>query len=156
MKNPYRKWRDEHVLFLDDGFDSDDAYDRLVQGGFNPRRFRTHFRRDDGRKEENVKDPVIIKLCNREGWLLVTTDSSMVNMHRKEIAASPKLGILATAHNNPDDIMEWVEGLIQLKPLIERNSFKKRERPWYAQFNRQGRITVGPRLVVWKATDGSQ
>ncbi len=54
---------------------------------------------------------------------------------------SHDLAILATAHNNVIDLDEWVNGLVKVRPLIERE-FKKRERPWYAQFNRQGKITT--------------
>lgn len=149
MSDPYKRWRDEPVYFLDDCFDGDDAHDALLAAGFVLQRHRIHFPDEHGHRELNVKDPRIIKLCNSGGWLLVTTDSSIYNMHRKEIAESKNLGILATAHNNPDDIMEWVRALIELRPCIVRNGFRKRQRPWFLQFNRQGRITVGPHFVTW-------
>ena len=149
MSDPYKRWRNEPVYFLDDCFDADDAHDALLAEGFVLQRHRIHFPGENGNRELNVKDPRVIKLCNRGGWLLVTTDSSIYNMHRKEIAESKNIGILATAHNNPDDIMEWVRALILLRPHIHRNNFKKRQRPWFLQFNRQGQITVGPTVVAW-------
>src|SRR5260370_42090354 len=80
--------------------------------------------------------------------MLITTDASMENMHRKEISRSYSLAILATAHNSPEDIMEWVEGLVKIMPVVNRNNFRKRQRPWFAAFSRQGHFTVGPHIVT--------
>lgn len=149
MKNPYRKWRDPHVLFLDDGFDCDEAFDRLRKEGIAIQRFHKHFKRThDGGREQRVEDPRVIRLCNRHGWLLITTDSNMEATHRGEIAQSESLAILATAHNTVENIMEWVDGLVKLLPTIEKNNFRKRERPWFAAFSRHGIFTVGPRKVL--------
>jgi hypothetical protein len=149
LSNQYSKWRDDHVIFLDDGFDCDEAYDRLVYEGYTVERFRVHFTRDDGGREQGVGDPKVVKYCNRYGWLLLTLDSAMKDVHREHIAACTNLGIIATSHNSVVDVMEWVEGFIKLKRTIERNNFRKTSRPWYLQFSRQGRITVGPQAVTW-------
>ena len=149
MNNPYPKWRDEHVIFLDDCFDSNDAYEYLKGAGFHLERFRLRFQKPDGSREQNVKDPRVIKLCNRYGWIILTTDSSMLNLHREHIANSPNVAIVATAHNSVETIMPWVEAFAKMKSKMEKNAFKKQLRPWYAQFNRQGRFTSGPILVTW-------
>jgi hypothetical protein len=150
LSDPYKRWRSEPVFLLDDCFDCEEAYQALHAKGFILERHRVRFPGKDGNnREQSVKDPRVIKLCNQYGWLLVTTDSDIYNVHRKEIAESLNVGILATSHNSPDDIMEWVKGLIRLKPLIDRNSFRKTQRPWFLQFNRQGTITVGPKIVDW-------
>ena len=72
---------------------------------------------------------------------MVTTDSDIRNTHVEEIKRCPDLAILATAHNTVEDIDGWVEALILAKARIERE-YKKRARPWYAQFNRSGQITT--------------
>jgi hypothetical protein len=151
LSDPYKRWRNEPTYLLDEGFDGKDAYEALAASGFALERHRVHFPAKDRHREEGVKDPRIIKLCNKWGWLLITTDHNIYNVHRKEIAESPNVGILATAHNSPEDIMEWVEGLILLKPRIDRNSFRKTKRPWFLQFNRQGKITVGPKPITWSS-----
>lgn len=73
---------------------------------------------------------------------MVTADNDIIKMHRKLIEASHHLGILATAHNNKEkDISVWAQALVRMKPSLERHSFKKRLRPWFSQFNRNGGIT---------------
>jgi hypothetical protein len=143
LKGPYTKKRRERcVVFLDDSFDAEETPQRLLDGGFwQVEPFVKHFKREDGGKEQKVKDPRVISLCNRKSWLLVTTDSDIRFTHIEEIRQSPDLAILATAHNSVEDIDEWVGALIQARARVERE-FKKRQRPWYAQFNRQGAITT--------------
>jgi len=65
----------------------------------------------------------------------------MRNMHRKTIAASPRIGTIAAAHNSAEDPVIGAEGLVKLKSRIEQNNFRKTQRPWFLQFNRQGKIT---------------
>jgi hypothetical protein len=103
--------------------------------------FPEHFKRENGQKEEGVKDPRVLRLCNRKKWLLVTSDSNLRHTHVEEIKLITNLSILATAHNSVADIDEWVEALILARVAIERE-FKKPDRPWFAQFNRQGKITT--------------
>lgn len=135
------KRREPCVLFLDDAFESADA-ERLKANGFcQVELFCKHFKRADGGKEQSVKDPRILRFCNSRKWLLVTTDSDLRNTHVEEIKNLRNLSILATAHNSVVDIEEWVAGLIKARAAIERE-FKKRDRPWFAQFNRQGAITT--------------
>lgn len=142
MSQPYQKWRDEQVLFLDDGFDCDDNYQTLVDGGYAPQRFSGHFVDDKGSRQQGVEDDQIIKLCNRNGWLLVTCDSEIIRMHLAVIKTCKHLGILATSHNKERDIAVSARSLVKLKPVIERNNFRKRQRPWYGQFDRNGKITI--------------
>ena len=142
MPGQYIKKRHEPcIIFLDDAFDGADAA-RLREGGFyGVETFPEHFQREDGRKEQSVKDPRILTFCNRKQWLLVTTDKDIILTHIEEVKKCPDLAILATAHNSQSDLDQWVEGLIKVRPRLERE-FKKRKRPWFAQFNRQGVITT--------------
>jgi hypothetical protein len=96
----------------------------------------------DGTVEESVKDPRIIKLCDKNDWLLITTDSSMHKTHTEVIKTTSAM-ILATAHNSAQDMGEWVEGLIKAKAKIERHH-KKTQRPWCGTFTRQGEVHVKP------------
>lgn len=142
-----KKRREKCVIFLDDAFGKKGLPERLKQAGYEVQVFLEHFQRGTGQKEQNVKDPRIIGFCDQQGWLLVTTDSDMLRVHRDLIKAS-QAAILATAHNNPDHMEEWVDGLVKGKARIERH-FKKVPRPWFSQFNRQGKITTtyaGPNL----------
>jgi hypothetical protein len=63
----------------------------------------------------------------------------MVNAHWDCIAET-RTCILATAHNNADDMNEWVEGLILAKSKILRHFAGKTERPWFGTFSRQGEV----------------
>jgi hypothetical protein len=133
------------VLFLEDAFAESHA-ERLREAGY-PRveRFADHFRDEKTTVEQGVKDPRIIRYCNRECWLLVTTDSHMHLTHT-EVIKGTEVAILSTAHNHADDMNEWVDGLIAAKPKIERH-FKKTPRPWFGTFTRQGEVhvkTIGP------------
>jgi hypothetical protein len=140
---PYQKWREPCVVFLDDCFDAEGASEMLLANGFcRVERFTDHFRRPtNGAREQNVKDPRVIQLCNTKKWLLVTMDANMVKAHVKEIGASGNIAILATAHNSCPDPFEWIDALIRAKTWIERE-FRKRRRPWFAQYNRQGKKTT--------------
>ena len=147
MKIPYKKWRNEHILFLDDGFECEDARIRLEEAGYKIERFSMHFADENGVRKQGVKDPDIIKLCNQKGWLLVTVDKDIINTHGKLIEQSPNLGILATSHNSVENVMYWTESLVKLKPIIERNSFRKRQRPWFGKFDRNGKFGTPVRYV---------
>ena len=130
-------------MFLEDAFAESHAQ-RLRDAGY-PRveRFATHFRDAvAAHTEQSVKDPRIIRLCNKECWLLITTDSSMRLTHL-EVIKKTEVTILATAHNNAENMDEWVEGLIQAKPKIERH-FKKTPRPWCGTFSRNGDVKIKP------------
>lgn len=146
MRGHYKKKRREKcILFLDDAFDAEEIPPLLVAAGFHQdiQRFTKHFPRESNPKvrEQNIKDPRVIRLCNRHGWLLVTTDSDMRFTHVEEIKNNPNVAILATAHNSVDDIFEWVDGLIMGRVAIERK-FKKQTTPWFGQFDRSGKITT--------------
>ena len=136
---------------MDDAFDAKGIAERLIVAGYSVvERFTTHFPREDNpdARQQNVKDSRVLKLCNTNGWLLVTTDSDMRYTHIEEIKKLPNLAILATAHNSVLNPFDWVEGLEVGRIGIER-LFKKQQTPWYAQFNRQGKITT--RFTVTEA-----
>lgn len=135
-----KKRREECVLFLDEGFSAESVAVRLRTAGFTVQRFPEWFRDGDGKPRRNVLDPEVIRFCHKHGWLLVTRDHEMKNLHREEIRKS-EVAILATAHNSAEDQDEWVAAIINLKGRILRE-FKNRERPWFATFSRMAALTV--------------
>jgi len=135
-----KKRREECVLFLDDGFSAESVAVRLRTAGFTVQRFPEWFRDENGRVRRNVEDPEVIRFCHKNGWLLVTRDHEMKNMHRQEIKRT-EVAILATAHNSEEDQDAWVVAIINLKSRILRE-FKKRERPWFATFSRTGNLNI--------------
>jgi len=135
-----KKRREECVLFLDEGFSAESVATRLRTAGFTVQRFPEWFRDNEGQPLRNVPDSEVIKFCTRNGWMLVTRDHEMKNMHREEIRKSD-VAILATAHNSAENQDEWVVAIINLKPRIIRE-FKKYERPWFATFSRTARMTI--------------
>lgn len=147
MKNPYPKWRDEHVLFLDDSFDCQEAHDLLVGAGFKVERFTTYFPTAEGKRQQGVKDPEVIKMCNSKGFILLTTDGNIINRHKRVIEKATHLGIMATAHNTVLDVTVWVKAFIKLKLKIEQNNFRKRERPWFGRFDTDGKFSTPVRFV---------
>lgn len=135
-----KKRREECVLFLDEGFSAESVAVRLRTAGFTVQRFPEWFRDENGQPRRNVLDPEIIRFCHKNGWLLVTRDHEMKNLHREEIRKSD-IAILATAHNSAEDQDEWVAALINLKNRILRE-FRNRERPWFATFSRTANLTI--------------
>ena len=135
-----KKRLEECVLFLDEGFSAPSVAVRLRTAGFTVQRFHEWFLDEHGKPLKNVPDPELIKFCNKNGWLLVTRDHEMKNLHRQEIGRS-HVAILATANNNHCDLDEWVAAIINLKSRILRE-FKKRERPWFATFSRTANLTI--------------
>jgi predicted nuclease of predicted toxin-antitoxin system len=135
-----KKRREECVLFLDEGFSAESVAVRLRTAGFTVQRFPEWFQDEDGRPLRNVLDPEIIRFCHRNGWLLVTRDSEMKNVHREEIRKS-EVAILATAHNSAKNQDDWVAALINLKTRILRE-FRNRERPWFATYSRTANLTI--------------
>ena len=135
-----KKRREECVLFLDEGFSAESVAVRLRTAGFTVQRFPEWFRDESGRPLRNVLDPEVIRFCHKNGWLLVTRDHEMKNLHREEIRKS-EVAILAMAHNSAEDQDEWVVAIINLKGRILRE-FKNRERPWFATFSRTASMTI--------------
>ena len=137
----HKKTKKPCILFLEDVFAESHA-DCLRRAGFaGVERLCKHFK-DANRQtlEQSVKDPRIIKYCDKHSFLLVTHDSNMSFTHC-ELIKTTQVAILATAHNHAEDIMEWVEGIIKAKLEIERH-WKKYPRPWCATFSRQGKISI--------------
>jgi predicted nuclease of predicted toxin-antitoxin system len=114
-----KKRREECVLFLDEGFSAESVAVRLRTAGFTVQRFPEWFVDENNCVRSNVEDPEVIRFCNKNGWLLVTRDHEMRNMHRVEIKKT-EVAILATAHNSCEDQDEWVAALINLKGRILR------------------------------------
>jgi predicted nuclease of predicted toxin-antitoxin system len=134
-----RKRHEECVLFLDEGFSAPSVAERLSTAGFTVQRFPVWFRDEDSQPLRNVPDSEVIKFCHKHGWMLVTRDREMKNLHREDIRRS-EVAILATAHNSAKDQGEWVAAIVNLKGRILRE-FRKRERPWFAVFSRESNIT---------------
>jgi uncharacterized protein with PIN domain len=135
-----KKWREECVLFLDEGFSAESVAVRLRTAGFTVQRFPEWFKDEHGHVRKNVEDPEVIRFCHKNGWLLVTRDHEMKNTHREEIKRTD-VAILATAHNSSEDQDEWVVAVINLKTRILRE-FKKRQRPWFATFSWTAKLTI--------------
>jgi uncharacterized protein with PIN domain len=135
-----KKRREECVLFLDEGFSAESVAVRLRTAGFTVARFPEWFHDEKGHTLQNVLDPEIIRFRHKNGWLLVTRDHEMKNVHREEIRKS-EVAILATAHNSAEDQDEWVAAIINLKSRILRE-YKKRERPWFATFSRTANLNI--------------
>lgn len=138
-----KKHREACVIFLDDNFDAEGVPQCLLEAGFcSIETFTKSFPREDKPdvRTQDVKDAKVLRLCNTNGWLLVTTDSNMRETHAETIKTMENLAILATAHNKVNDIFEWANALCKCKSKIEK-LFKKQERPWFAKFDRSGRIT---------------
>lgn len=127
-------------MFLDEGFSSESVAVRLRTAGFTVQRFPEWFKDEDGQPQRNVLDPEVIKFCTKNGWMLVTRDHDMKNMHRQEIRKSD-IAVLATAHNSAENQDEWVVAIINLKARILRE-FKNRERLWFATFSRTAKLTI--------------
>jgi uncharacterized protein with PIN domain len=127
-------------MFLDEGFSAPSVAVRLRTAGFTVQRFHEWFLDEAGQPLRNVPDGEVIKFCDRNQWLLVTRDHEMKSLHRQEIRKS-QVAILATAHNKECNQDEWVAAIINLKSRILRE-FKKRERPWFATFSRNAKLTI--------------
>jgi predicted nuclease of predicted toxin-antitoxin system len=134
-----KKRREGCVLFLDEGFSAESVAVRLRTADFTVQRFPEWFKDTNGEARRNVEDPEVIRFCDKNDWLLVTTDHEMKNTHREEIRKT-EVAIIATAHNSGTQD-EWVAAFINLKPRLLRE-FKKRERPWFATFSRTSALTI--------------
>lgn len=116
--------------------------EQLQKAGYEVRMFADSFRDELTRqKQDSIKDPDIMRLCNSEKWLLVTTDHEMLSTHVSEIKKYSELAILATAHNSAPDFNVWIDALIKGKVAILAY-FKKQERPCFATINTSGRLTT--------------
>ena len=135
-----KKRREECVLFLDEGFSAESVAVRLRTAGFTVQRFPEWFKDANGQPLRNISDPEVIKFCHKNGWMLVTRDHEMRNLHRQDIRKTD-VAILATAHNSAENQDEWVASIINLKGRILRE-FKNRERPWFATFSRTANLTI--------------
>ena len=135
-----KKRREGCVLFLDEGFSAESVAIRLRTAGFTVQRFPEWFKNADDQPLRNVSDSEVIKFCHKNGWMLVTRDHEMKNMHREDIRKTD-VAILATAHNSAENQDDWVVAIINLKARILRE-FKNRERPWFATFSRSATIKI--------------
>jgi len=129
------------VLFLDDAFCSEHVAKPLIAAGFAVETFDDHFSDSTGARQQEIEDKPVIQLCHKKRWLIVTRDLNMRVDHVETIKNHPHTMILATASNSQGDLKSWVNGLILAKPMIEKK-YRRQDRPWYAQFDRQGNITV--------------
>jgi predicted nuclease of predicted toxin-antitoxin system len=143
-KNHKKYQHEELVLFMDDCFCDAESTATLRNAGFRVEEINTHFPQNldlIGKRAQSVKDPEVIKLCHKNGWLIVSKDKNMRITHVEVIKKHPNTMILATSHNPCCEVEVWIASLIKTEIDLKRK-FKKQQRPWYAQFNRQGVITV--------------
>jgi hypothetical protein len=139
----HKKYHEPLVVFLDDCFCNNDVATALTAAGFAVQQFTAHFPRSATQpavRQQGVKDPKIIALSHRQGWLILTTDRSMRVAHAEEFLKYPNATVLSTTSNGDGDDV-WIRAIICGKADIERK-FKKQPRPWYAQISLQGEITV--------------
>ena len=135
-----KKRREECILFLDEGFSAESVATRLRTAGFTVERFHKWFVDPNGKALQNVQDTEIIKFCHKNGWLLLTKDHEMKNLHRQAIKKSA-VAILATANNSAADEEEWLVAIVSLKARILRE-FRNHERPWFATFTRKATMRI--------------
>jgi hypothetical protein len=134
---------------MDDCFCDSKSVAALRAAGFVVEEMPSHFPQNAdliGRRAQSVKDPEIIGLCHKRKWLIVTKDSNMRITHVEAIKRHPNTMILATSHNPCCDVEIWIQAILKAQVEIRRK-FKTQARPWYAQFNRQGKITVCKSIV---------
>lgn len=138
-----KRYRNDLELFLDDGFSNVEIAEMLRRGGFTVHEFVEVFPDDDfpERREQHVVDPPIIEVCSKNRWLMITTDKDMCQRHRAVIRRNRHTMILATAHNGKCMPEEWVPPLIAMKDELTE-MMEHRQRPWFAFFCREGRLTV--------------
>lgn len=132
----YNKRHDPCILFLEDGFGTESWPQKLLEAGFRVECFAHHFIKD-GRKEDGVKDPPIIRFCNEKKFLLVTLDKAM-RFTQIEAIKKTTIGILAT-ESNEIGVGPWIDALILAKAEIER-LWKKHPWPWFAHLCQDGYI----------------
>lgn len=151
-KKPYHKWRDDCIVFLDDCFASDSAVATLAPY-FELRDFRVIFPDTRKGKQNGVEDTPVIRKCHDEKWLLLTTDHEMEKTHIEEIKKNPNVTILATAHNSAsaEEYRVWLAAVIKLQHTIRR-MYKKKPRPWFATFSREGNITSFKTITAEQTT----
>ena len=148
MSPNFRKHRDRLELFLDDGFSNSETASALRTQGFVVHEFVECFPRegDHSKREQSIKDPPIIELCSKNSWVLVTTDKEMCKTHCADIRRNRNATILATAHNGRCQPDEWIQWLVLLRPKLTQ-MLRDHERPWFAFFCREGKITAKRDLV---------
>jgi uncharacterized protein DUF5615 len=133
-----KKQREPCVLFLEAGFGTKVHPEALRKAGWLVECFGGHFRDPDGRISDGIKDPQIIRFCNTQKWVLVTTDRQMRNTHVETIKAT-EVAIIATVNNKYSPEV-WVKALNKAKAKIERH-VKKHPRPWFAILGSSGSIS---------------
>jgi hypothetical protein len=135
----YHKRHEECVLFLEDCFGSTTRPQRLKDAGYEVVCFTEKFCDKGGRKEENVKDPRIIRLCASQKWVLITPDKNMVFTHAETIKKTDVAIIASTIGTR--DMDNWINQLIKAKAKIERH-VKKTPRPWFMRLGITGSINI--------------
>jgi predicted nuclease of predicted toxin-antitoxin system len=126
---------------LDDGFCASSVSGPLLDAGFVVEEFNKHFSDPERVRKQEVDDKPIIQLCSKKRWVIVTRDRNMRINHVETIKRCPHTMIVATANNNKGDLSSWVSGLIKAMPEVIKYQEKK-VRPWFAQYERSGKITV--------------
>jgi len=134
-----QKRRESCVLFLEAVFGTGENCDTLKSAGWQVECFADHFRGENGKIKDGVKDPEIIKFCENRQWLLITTDKAMRETHVETIKET-EIAIIATA-NNQTSLDVWIKALIKSKAKIER-AFKKHPRPWFATITSSGELKI--------------
>lgn len=133
----YAKRHEECVLFLEDVFGTTTNPQKLRDAGFKVECFAQHFQ-NEGRREERVIDPRIIRYCNLKKYVLFTADKNIRFTH-VEVIKQTEIAIIATESNTKYPPSMFVEALIKARRSVERK-VKRFPRPWFAHLSIDGRI----------------
>jgi hypothetical protein len=143
----YEKRHEEFVLFLEDVFGTTTNRQKLRDAGFNVECFAEHFQHE-GKREEAVIDPRIIRYCDSKKFVLFTTDKNIRYTH-VDVIKKTEIAIIATESNNRYSPTVFVDALIKAKNNVERK-VKRYPRPWFAHLSIDGRIrkieTITPEM----------
>lgn len=118
--------------------------DKLRAAGFVVECYAEHFKDHEGKPEKKVKDPAIIKHCQKSSFVLVTTDKQLCYTHAATVKKT-EIIVVATESNRAG-IGIWVDALIKAKPKIER-LVKKAARPCCFRLSRTGTLTADENLM---------
>jgi hypothetical protein len=143
----YVKRHEECVLFLEDVFGTTTNRQKLQDAGFKVECFAEHFQ-NEGKREQGVIDPRIIRYCDSKKFVLFTADKNIRFTH-VDVIKKTEVAIIATESNNKYPPTMFVDALIKAKHNVERK-VKRYPRPWFAHLSIHGRIrkieTITPQM----------
>jgi hypothetical protein len=140
-----KKRREECIVLLDDCFDCNSTAQTLIDNGITVHRFTLRFpaAHDPEKREQSVKDKRVIQIANDHGYLLLTSDKSMREMHADDLLQT-ELAVIASSSNKGDDVADvFARAFVLAKARIMRD-FRKLDRPYFCVLHRSGKIEQRP------------